>query len=57
MAQIKKLKSGGESPTPASDKPKRIFNGVELTDEYLNALESSLGQWGKKKYTIFGGFT
>ena len=49
MAQIKKLQSGGESPTPTSDKPKkRMFNGVELTDEYLNALKPKLGSWIKE---------
>ena len=43
MAQVKKLQKGGTTPT---EPKKRIYNGVELTDDDINSIVSSVGQWG-----------
>lgn len=49
MAQVKKLQSGGSSPiTTSPQSKKRIYNGVELTDDDINNIISKVGEWGAK---------
>ena len=43
MAQVKKLQNGG---TTSTEPKKRIYNGVELTDDDINSIVSSVGKWG-----------
>lgn len=49
MAQVKKLQSGGTSPSNTQlTSKKRMYNGVELTDDDINNIISKVGDWGSK---------
>ena len=49
MAQVKKLESGGTSPSNTQlTSKKRMYNGVELTDDDINNIISKVGDWGSK---------
>lgn len=43
MAQVKKLQNGG---IPSPNTKKRIYNGVELSDDDINNIISTVGNWG-----------
>ena len=49
MAQVKKLKSGGTSPSNTQTTPKkRVYNGVELTDVDLDKIVNDTAEFISK---------
>jgi hypothetical protein len=49
MAQVKKLQAGQTVPVNTSTTPKkRLYRGVEITDEDINQYEQELGRWTRE---------